>query len=189
MQNINNINLKKMLEKTDTNKKTFINIVGGRFAVKCTADTEGAVKRFSEKKKEDVYELVYDSLTALIKEMKISKTDYGKFLELTTDDGEQLSIPVESKYFDAFCSKIGNADLSKDVKIVPFSFESDGKKFIGLNIYQDGSKLEYFYSKEDPKGKPYPASDKLDEADWKIFKLQERKFFCEMIENLSKAPF
>ncbi len=54
-----------------------------------------------------------------------------------------------------------------------------------MNIYQNGEKVPYYFSKEDPKNKPFPVADNLDEDSWKIFKLQERKFYCEFIESLN----
>lgn len=178
-----------MLQTEDKTRKTYINIVGGRFAVRCDSTTTGAVKRFSEKKKEDVYELLYDSLTMNIKSIKIEKNDFGKSLVVESSDGELLTIPVESKYFDSFCSKIGSADLTRNIKIVPFSFEKEGKKYTGVNIWQQGEKLPYYFTAENPKGKPFSGAEKLDESDWKIFKLNERKFFCNFIESLTSTPF
>jgi len=166
--------------------KIYFNIVSGKFAQRVKEGTAGAVTRFSEKKKENVYEILNDRLTGTIESMSIDKTEYGKQLVIMmTDEGEsyQVTIPVESKYFDSFCSKILSADLSKFLELAPFSFAPDGKKITGMNIYQDGKKLDYYFTKENPKGKPF-AEDKLDESDWKIFKLQERKFFCEMIDGM-----
>ena len=45
------------------------------------------------------------------------------------------------------------------------------------------------FTKENQKGKPFPKDEKLDEDDYKIFKIQERKFFCALIEELNaKLP-
>lgn len=173
----------------DHTQKVYLNIVGGQFAERAKADTPNAVKRYSEKKQQDVWEILNDRTSGMIKEIKIEKGDYGKQLIITMTDVDEnylISIPVESKYFDSFCSKIGNADLNKLIELAPYSFEpkDGGNKRIGMNIYQDGQKLDYFFSKENPKGKPFPASDKLDEDDWKMYKLQERKFYCEFIDKL-----
>lgn len=176
------------------NKKIYLSIVGGRFAEKVDKDTAGAVSR-KNKKEEIVWEILNDKTSGVIKNMKIdSNESFGKQLILSMEDiGEEYSItiPVESRYFDGFCNKIQSADLSKQIELAPYSFlpsNSENKK-VGMNIYQDGKKLEYFYSKEDQKGKPFPDSEKLEDDEYKIFKIRERKFFCALIEELNaKLP-
>ena len=176
---------------TEHSDKVYVSIVGGKFAQKVKSTTDGAVKRYSDKGKKDVYEILYQDLSGRIRMLKIEKTDYGKQLAILLDDvGEetQISIPVDSKYFDNFCSKIQNADLSKEIKLAPYSFMPKDKqtKMTGINIYQSGEKLGYYYSKENPMGKPFPAKEGMDEDEWKMFKLQERAFFQKMIEELAK---
>lgn len=174
----------------DNTQKVYLNIVGGKFAEKAKSDTPNAVKRFSEKKNQDVWELLNDRTSGTIKSMVIEKGDYGKQLIISMSDVDEnylISLPVESKYFDSFCSKIGNANISQSLELAPYSFEpkEGGAKRVGMNIFQGGNKLEYFFSKENPKGKPFPESEKLDEESWKIYKLQERKFYCQFIESLT----
>lgn len=182
-------------------QKNYLNIIGGKFAEKAKPETEGAVKRYSEKKKQDVYEVLYKDITGRITEMKIDKTDYGKQLLLTVvdvDETLQINIPVESKYFDSFCAKIQSADLSKQVRLAPYSFNPKDKpetKMTGMNIFQDEDKMGYYYSKENPMGKPFPPEERMDEDDFKMFKLTERKFYMEMIgtendklQSLQPAP-
>ena len=176
----------------DSTKKIYLNIVSGKIAERVTAETPNAIKRYSEKKQADVYEILNDNLTGTIAEMKIDSGDYGKQLLITIKDmGEKyiLTLPVESKFFDSFCSKIMGVDLSKEIKITPYSFmpkDSDKKK-TGINIYQNDEKLPYHFTKENPQGKPFPEAENLGEDDWKIFKIKERKFFCEMIEKINSG--
>lgn len=170
-------------------RKTYIQILNGRFSLKSNKDNVEAVERIN-KKGDTVYELLYDKLSEVkIKSMSIEKTDYGKNLEIfLTDKAENfiLSIPVESKYFDSFCAKIGNADLSKDMTLAPYSFQpkEGGNKRTGMSIYQHGNKLEYYFTPDNLHGKPTPKAEHLDDDDWKIFKMQERKFYCEYINTL-----
>lgn len=172
----------------DHTKKVYLSIVGGRFAEKATSDTPGAVKRYSEKKKEDVWEVLNDRTSGLIRGMKIESGDYGKQLLISMNDVDEnyiISIPVESKYFDSFCSKIGNADLKQKIELAPYSFipKEGDKKRIGINIYQNSEKLGYFFSKGDSKGKPFPENENLSEEDWRIYKIQERKFYYDYINS------
>lgn len=175
--------------------KTFLNIVAGKFAQRVPEGTNGAVSR-KNKKDALVWEMLYDSLSGQITSMKIEKDDYGKHMAVDVKSGIdtfQVQIPVDSKYFDTFCYKINNVDLSKDVKITPYSFEpSDGSgKKTGMNLYQDGNKIDHYYTKEDPKDKPVPPmyvnGQRVDDDEWKIFKLSERKWLMNMISNKALA--
>lgn len=169
-------------------RTTFANIVNGKFAIKANQDNPNAVARVN-KKNETVYEILHDKLEAKIVSMKIEKDDYGKKLVIELEEAADrytLTLPVESKFFDHFCAKIGNVDRSQLVTIAPYSFvpRGEAQKKSGLNFYQNGVKVEYYFTDKDTKGKPMPASAKLDEDEWKIFKMQERKFYCDYISKL-----
>lgn len=187
-------------------RTTFANIVNGKFAIKANQDNPNAVARVN-KKNETVYEILHDKLEAKIVSMKIEKDDYGKKLVIELEEAADrytLTLPVESKFFDHFCAKIGNVDRSQLVTIAPYSFipKGEAQKKSGLNFYQsglpdahyqrkpngekDGNKVAYYFTEKDAKGKPMPAA-KLDEDEWKIFKMQERKFYCEYIAKLGEA--
>lgn len=175
------------LSNSNSDRKTFVNIINGKLTVKTDKDNPLAVAR-ENKKGETVYEIHHDKLSALITGMQITKNDFGKQLEIEMSEPEGkylLTIPVESKYFDSFCAKIGSADLGAEITIAPYSFQPKDKdnKMTGINLFQNGEKLGYYFTESDPKGKPFP-NEKLDEDDWKVFKLQERKFYCEFIGKL-----
>lgn len=181
------------LQTKNTDRKTFVNIINGKLTTKTEKDNALAVPR-KNKKEEMVYEIHHDKLSGTIVALAITKNDFGKQLEITLSDvGDMflLTIPVESKYFDSFAAKIGNVNLSEEVTIAPYSFQpkdADTKR-TGINLYQNGNKVDYYFSEDAPKGKPFPTKEKLDDDEWKIFKLQERKFYCEFISKLTaEAP-
>lgn len=187
-------------------RTTFANIVNGKFAIKTNQDNPNAVARVN-KKNETVYEILHDKLEAKIVSMKIEKDDYGKKLVIELEEAADrytLTLPVESKFFDHFCAKIGNVDRTQLVTIAPYSFipKGEAQKRSGLNFFQgglteihyqrkpngerDGNKIAYYFTDKNTQGKPMPASAKLDEDEWKIFKMQERKFYCEYITKLGE---
>jgi len=196
---------------TDREKTVFMSIINGKWAEKVPAGTEGAVER-QNKKGETVHELLYNDVSGIITSWAIEKKDFGKQLNVVINDvGEvfTLSIPVESRYFDAFVNKIACADLKKEVKIAPFSFTPKGEtdKKTGMNIYQVGNpkaldingKLPFFFTKENPNGRPQPMKDgrpladgeTLEEEEWKAYFLQVSIFnqkFIEKIAPKSAAP-
>jgi len=187
-------------------KRIYLTIIGGKFAQTVEKGTLGAVTRQKTKGKnagQDTWELHHDRVSGKIKEMKIEKKDFGEYLDIHIEDvGEKyiVSLPVESRYFDSFCAKIGCADLHTSIELAPFSFEGkEGNKIIGMNIYQNGNpradekgKLPYFFSKENPMGKPFPKEEKMGDREYKSFKLMERDFYCNYINSFkfdsSKPP-
>lgn len=192
------------LSNTNSDRATYLNIIDGKITRKVNQETPNAVAR-TNKKGDTVYELQYDKLEATIEKMQIEKDDFGKKLVVTLSEAADrylLTIPVESKFFDHFCAKIGNVNIEQPVTIAPYSFipKGEAQKKSGLNFYQKGlpeshyakkkdgtpdiGKVGYYFTDEEPKGKPQPASAKLDEDEWKIFKMQERKFYCEFIAKV-----
>jgi len=181
--------------------KTYLQIVAGRVAQKSAEGVHGAVSR-ENKKKEIVWELHHDSISGKIKEMNIEAKTFAsgktKQLEIVIQDADEsfiLTLPVESKYFDHFCSKIGSANLNKEIIVKPYSFVPKDKpnKISGLNLYQkeketdsEPKKLGYYFSPENPEGKPFPPEERMDEDEYKMFKIKERKFYCEYILGMTK---
>ena len=194
---------------TEHEKKAFMTIVNGKWAEKVEKGTTGSIERVN-KKGDTVHEMQYSDVTGVVKDLKIEKKDFGKQLNVLIDDvGETytLSIPVESRYFDAFCSKIGNADMSKPMTITPYSFTPNGEKSVktGINIYQIGNpkalkadgtidvkgKLPFYFTKENPHGRPLPQKDgrpladgeTLEEEEWKAYFLIISMFNQKYIEK------
>jgi hypothetical protein len=190
-----------MRGNTEQTKKVYFSIVGGRFAERVTENTPNAIKRHSAKANDgngaDVWEIQNDYLSGYIKSLQIEADDkYGKRLKvLMTDTLEEyiINIPLDSKYFDHFCLKIKNADLTKEIKLSPYSFEDKktGKKVVGMNLFQGTNldkKIDYYFTKEQTHGKPMPTEN-MDDEDYKVYKIQERKFFSKMIEAIKiEAP-
>jgi hypothetical protein len=178
-------------------KRVYLQIIGGKLAQTVEKETPGAVSRQKTKGKnagQQTWELYHDRVSGIIKEMNIEKKDFGEYLDIHIEDvGDKfiVSLPVESKFFDSFCAKIGTADLSYTIELAPYSFEGkDGNKVIGMNLYQKGNpkadekgKLPYFFSKENPMGKPFPSEKRISDREYKAFKLQERDFYCKYING------
>ncbi len=178
------------LTTSNSERTTFLNIIEGKICKKTNQENPLATARVN-KKGDTVYEQRFDKLEAKIVSMKIDKDDYGKKLVIELEEAADrytLTLPVESKYFDHFCAKIGNVDRNHLIIIAPYSFvpKGEAQKRTGLNFFQHGNKVEYYFTEVQPKGKPMP-NGKLDEDDWKIYKMQERKFYCEYITGLD-AP-
>ena len=177
---------------------TYLSVIGGNISQKVAAGTPGAVMRVN-KKGAEVHEMIHNNgITGIVVGLVVEESDYGQQLKVTIKDVDEkffLFFSVESKFFDSFASKIGSADLSKEITIRPFSFvpkDGDGSKISGVTLTQGEVKLDYYFTEEDAKGKPFikKGTPKLTESKWKMFKLAEREFLCEYINELiqEEAP-
>lgn len=183
------------LNKHSYEKRTYVNIIGGQFAIKADDKNPNAVMRYSEKKKENVWELLYDDLSGTIKEIRVEDSQFGQQVIIGISDvGEyfEVQLPTEGKYFWHFAMKIPNVNMNEDVTLVPYSFESktdknqkgEPRRITGMNIMQKGAKVPYYYSNDLPNGKPTPERKDMDDVEYKIFRLKEKKFLVESLAKL-----
>jgi len=176
--------------RTSSNKK-YYSIFQGKFARKVEKGTEGAVTRMTKPvtgTPKEVYELYFDDIGGKIINIEIETTDkMGKQYKVTLYDvGEELvvTMPVKSGFGDKLMDKILNVNLKEDVKIVAYDFvaKDTGKKRQGINIFQGSEfkdKIDTFFSKENPKGRP----QKTDDIDWEEYNILLRKFYAKVLEQ------
>ena len=179
---------------------SYYHISQGNFAKTVKEGTEGAVKRFSEKLKRDVYELLFEDITGTIKRMYVEEKDFGdgkkvKQMTIVLDDvglTDIINIPVEGKDFRHFCAKIGNVKLTEPVKFKPYNFvDKEGKKVRGLNLFQGpgidpkADKVAWFFTKENPGNCPQTTAEKMSDADYKIFTIRLTEFFENYIKSFN----
>lgn len=190
------------LNEGSRTNRTFLNIIQGTIRKKADVDTPMAEKRYSEKKGQDVYELVYPSLTGYITGLKIAGTEFGDVLEIGVQDVDEkfmLNIPVESRYFSSFANKIKNIRFGNPLTISPYDFDDKTeinkktgkpKKVTGINIYQKGSgwekdKVPNYYTKATKdEGQP-TLKENYSEKELKIFFLDQDEFYRNIVNEYS----
>lgn len=144
---------------TSRNDATFVKIVKGLgLVVRVKEGTEGANER-QLKNGETVHELVFDTLSGYIQEIKTRDVTFNdksmKFWAVTiTDHGSTyiLSMPYSSRYSSSFLKRLPNLDLKAEVTIHCAHFADDDRTVLWLT--QEGVKVEQAYTKEDPNGLP-----------------------------------
>lgn len=169
----------------------YFNPLGGVFVERVAEGTEGAVKRTTSPKTgqpKEVWEIHFEDVGGRLTSIEVEETDFGKKYKLGFNyvgEFHSVSIPVESRYGDSLMNKIGSVDLSKDFMLKCYSFTPKGeaKKREGINIFQNDQKLPYYFTQEDPKGKPAPEEN-MDADDWKIYNIKARKFYAAFIKDL-----
>jgi hypothetical protein len=175
--------------------QTFANVLSdGKIRIACQDSTPNAVKREWELKdgsKGTKYELVYDKIDGIIKNLFIYDGNFGKTLQITIDD-IVLCLNMKSNFADDFMRKLPNIDLEKTVEISPYSFETkEGKTKKGVSVIQNGEKIKNFFYDEEAKkaANGYPelpkGYKKFDSDDWSVHFIGCNKFLAEyMVANI-----
>lgn len=184
------------LNKSDD--KNYLSVLAdGKLHLTVPEGTEGAVKRSyetSDGKTGEKWEFVFKDVSGMITKVGFYEGDYGKQLQLTIEDGDEkpvvLSLSTSQNYGEDMMKKLLNIDLSKPVKLAPYSFTDDkGKLRKGISVIQEEVKIKnYFYDEAKGKninGYPEPKMPKgkktLSKDEWKLYFMQARMFLIEKI--------
>lgn len=185
------------LENTGYEKKTYVNIVAGKFAIRGNEGDSGVVSR-TNKNNVTVYEKLYEKLSGVLNEISVRKNDklgaYEYVIEMN-DVGDKyfVSIPADSKYGDNLAKKIPNIKKGVYSTLSPYDFEDKERKTqmgkpsrnTGLTVIQNNEKVAAFYTKEN-QGKHPQNEGNMDEEEYKIFMIKVRKFYRGVVEEFSK---
>ena len=179
-------------------RKTFLNIVNGKFAKRVAEGTPNSVEREIEYEgvKKTIHELHYSDLDAKIAGIELKEGDkFGDTLHINcSDNGETftMSLSLASREAKGFMNCLPNIDLTKNVNFQPYNYErkKDGKKMIGLGIKYTGDKdnVPYFYTAEN--GMPsVPLGGDMDKDEFKILMKQQEIFLKKATKKLIAEKF
>lgn len=167
----------------------YFTVIDGSFRTKVNQDHPQATMREYETKdgaKAIKYERIVNSLAGYIEDIGIHDSDYGKVVQIKLDPNAEgrnpiIQLSVETNYGEDFLKKLPAIDLTKEVKLAPYSFTDDsGRDVRGISVYQGEEKIKnFFYDGEKTiNGFPEPEGDTQDysKEDWKIHFLKCRKF-------------
>jgi len=160
-----------MLEENNNTGK-FLYIYDGKLTMKAKEGEAKAVER-KNKNNEMIWEKYFFSISGKITNLAITTGKFGNQLNISIVDGETyiLTLLCDSGYFSNFINKLDHIDVKKEIKISPYSLvdSKSGKKRIGISLYQDNKKIEYFITKDKKPG-GYPLwKDGFSEAQMKSF--------------------
>ncbi|MCP5375220.1 MAG: hypothetical protein H6743_03900 [Rickettsiaceae bacterium] len=186
------------LEKRD-NFTTYATIISdGSIRVKTSESDPDAVKReyeLSDGTTGVKYELKYDNLRGMIKDIDFREGDFGQQMFVTIDD-ITLAVGTDNSFGRDLMSKLPGVDLTKEVNLVPYAFENDKRKTQkGITVYQtdeenNPQKIANFFLNEETKKTDlhdYPQVEKeyneMDKDDWKLYFITVKKFLVKYIES------
>jgi hypothetical protein len=181
------------LKKNEGLGKKFITVLAdGKFHQTVPEGTEGAVIREYEDSKGvkgSKTELVFDEVSGVITAISFDEGDFGKSLVLEIDGDGVVSLNTAGNFGEDVMKKLPNINLKQSVKLVPYSFEDEGKSRKGITIYQNDEKVQNHYYDSDKKkvsnGMPEFDGDAKDKDDWKIYFMKVRKFLISETEKLA----
>lgn len=190
-----------MLLNTKQDNKFVVILADGTLRLSVPEGTEGSVvRKFENSKGEKMikHEMVYTELSGMITNISFRDGEYGKSLQLTiSENGEDdivLSILTSSPFGEDMLKKILNIDMTKRVRLVPYSFLDDNSKSRkGITVYQDGNKIKSYFQegegKETVNINGYPDAPKakagktISSDEWKLYYGQARLFMINFIEE------
>lgn len=166
----------------------YITILGGKFCVRVSSDTPGAVERVNKLGK-TVHEVFYDSFTGKLINIRTRDGEYGKSWEFDFKDGGEvytLQLSYSNSYATNILKMLPNVDLTKEMKVQPAQKIEDGKTKSSLFISQDGTTLKHFFTKDNPKG--MPDMEQLTVSGKLVWDDTKRLAFLEEMVNRDILP-
>lgn len=146
---------------------TYLSIADGKIVRNHKEAKSGVTVSRVTKTGKTVHEEKFDSITGRIVGLKTHENDFGKQWHITFTDGEEsyiITMPYSSRYSTSFLKALPNVDLTKDVKLMPWSMDDKNdasKKVTGITMWQDGEKILPAFTKENPNGLPQMVQVKV----------------------------
>ena len=102
-----------------------------------------------------------------------------------------ISIPVDGRFATDFLKRLPNIDLEKEVRLMPYDFEKDGPRQVGISIYHKDDADNFtikvdnnFFTKVEGEGMDkkytnlhgFPEPTDEDSSDWPFYFKKVNKF-------------
>lgn len=149
--------------------RNFLSLFKGDIVQRVPSDTPGAIKRFTKSGKE-VHELHFNTLNGFIENVKVEDPpedhkEYGRrwVFSIRDESNEyELGLPYSSSAANGILDRLMNVDFSKPVKIKSWYIEDDGNYKQHITVDQEGERIDKFFTKENPMGRPEPKQITID---------------------------
>jgi len=192
---------------------TFLSISEGKIVRRHDSEIKGKTISRVNKLGKTVHEEKFDDIEGIISGLKLkadtSGQGYGDQYVIQITDGSDvynINVQQSSRYATSFLKCLPNIDLSKSVRLMPWSMQDKtnaAKNITGVTMWQDGVKIQPAYTKEEPNGLPEMKKVKLKGKDtWDSYEMEEflkvmalklfegkaEKAHASVIDNV-KTPF
>lgn len=175
---------------SNSEKMTFVNFFRGLFTVEVKPETHGAETRTTETGR-IVHYKSYNQLEGYIRNIEKKTRDFqGKTyttLQIIIED--DLKFCLQLNYFGnparCFFNVLPNIDLGQKVHLIAKRVKQDDTSRDVLFVNQNGKGLKWYYTKEDPKGKPdWKKLQFNGKTEWD--RTEELDFFQAYIDTVVK---
>lgn len=169
----------------------FISVHKAMFAQRVKEATATSFQRALEKgpnKGQMINEEKYNQIEGALVDIKAESSDCGMQwvfkLDISTEQNPDkkaiLTLGISSSYASNIIMKLPNLDLKKDILFNVYSFKDKekNKDVSGINLRQNGAKIENYFTKEVPNGMPELEYNKI-KNEWNDTKRLE--FFMELV--------
>jgi hypothetical protein len=171
----------------------FLNIFDGKIVRRVPAPTASSKER-KNKNQQVVHEEFYDHITGIITDMtKTHHDEYGDFWNVNIFDTDEkrtyvLQMNFDSSYATGMIKSLPNADLSKELTLIPNQKIVDGIKKTTMFVSQNGKALKRYFTKETPNGLPQPKEVEFKgKMTWDYF--PQLKFLERVVLEKLKPKF
>jgi hypothetical protein len=175
------------LDNRTPESNTYLSLFAGKFTKKVKTPTENSVSRVN-KKGVTVHELLYNTLAdvTLMDIQKVRHENYGlqwEFHLKFMDEKFILTLPYSSGPTKGILFRLPNVDVNKPMTLVGHYFEGENGEpnKAAITITQNGSKVEYAYSKEIPNGLP-PLEKIMVKGEEKNDDTKQMQFIEQMLD-------
>ena len=139
----------------NTNDLKYIGTFQGKFTIRTSQSTEGAVSRINKLDKE-VWEIQFNRLTGKLVEIKQKDGDYGLRYHFIIENGDMtaaLETSLNSNLASSIINRLPNLDLTKPFEIVARWNASKERALFFVN--QDGEEIKDFFQEWDADNKKW----------------------------------
>ena len=154
--------------ENSSTRQYYFTIARGAFVRRVEEGTKGATSRTLKKGKNEgkvVHEISYNNIEGQITDIYLDTAPWGQNWKISLDissgeDGIQefaiISIPYDNSYAQMILKRLPNIDLDQDVSLRTGAGKDKetGKDFSYLTAYQNGTKIQPAFTKEEPNGMP-----------------------------------
>ena len=135
----------------ETTNRIYLSVGFGRLRKKAEKGDVGAIERTS-KDGTKLYAVEYKYVTGNLENVLFRDDEkYGKSWILQMKDGDEhygIQFSENSRYASDLLKRIPNMHRNQQYTIMPYDFEADGKRKVGLSIKNmAGEKVESYYEK------------------------------------------
>lgn len=154
----------------NSGNRVYVSIMDGKVVIKAKEGDEGAVSRIN-KDGAIVWEKRYGNISGVLKNISITSNVFNGaeikswvFDIMDGRDSFSLQVQYDSRYATSLLFALCNPDVDfdKPIQINPWMKQVGEKKKTACFVTQGGDNIEWYFTKDDPKGMP----------EWKVLKVK-----------------